>query len=90
MVEARGSGRLCGQAIQDQNISGIIGRNNSGVAQSKGGGWWGGGGGGYTAGDGERSRKQLKQWSGDIYDVKFATDPKLGAVPDRGWNITTS
>ena len=53
MVEARGSGRLCGQAIQDQNISGIIGRNNSGVAQSKGGGWWGGGGGIHGGGRGK-------------------------------------
>ena len=49
-----------------------------------------GGGSGDTVSDGKRYRNHMKRWGGDRYDIKLATDPRLGVIPDQGWNITTS
>ena len=48
------------------------------------------GGGQETKDDRKRSSKQLKYGAGFRSDIILATEPRIRAVPDRGWNNNTS
>ena len=73
------------QAVQDRNEGGKL-CANSGAYQSQGGEWKGDSEHGGEMEDPETFETVVQ----GCIDVTLETDPRLGAVLDQGWNITTS